>query len=208
MSGLNVSFIKPTAMKKLFALALSFICCTAYAQDSLKYYNQSREQIKTTGMKVLGGWAVGNIVVGGISSYNTTGQTKYFHQMNALWNIINLGVATAGYISSTKNKGKDFTVEQTLSEQRKSEKIFLINGGLDLLYIGGGLYLNNRGNNNNDDKLKGYGSSIIMQGVFLLLFDSVMYTSEKHNGKKLAQFLQKNPITFDGQKVGMVIHLN
>lgn len=194
-------------MKKLFIIILFVICYKAQAQDSLTYFNQSREHIKTTGMKVLGSWAIANITVGAIGNSNTTGQTKYFHQMNAIWNVVNLGTAVAGYISSKKSMDKAFTSEQTLKEQHKIEKIFLINGGLDLAYIGTGLYLNNRGNSNNDDKLKGYGSAVILQGAFLLLFDATMYTAEKHNGKKLVKFLQKNPVTFDGQKIGMIFHL-
>ncbi|MEO8885181.1 MAG: hypothetical protein ABI367_03900 [Mucilaginibacter sp.] len=194
-------------MKKLLAILLSVTCFGAYAQDSLGYYNQSREHIKLTGMKVLGSWAAGNIAIGGISSFNTTGSTKYFHQMNAFWNLVNLGAATSGYLSSQKNKNKTLTADEVLMEQRKIEKIFLVNGALDVAYIGGGAYLNNRGINNNDDKLKGYGSSIILQGAFLLLFDATMYTSEKRNGKKLVQFLQTHPVNFDGHKIGMVFKL-
>ena len=81
-----------------------------------------------------------------------------------------------------------------------------MNSGLDLVYIGSGFYLYHRGNNNNSDKLRGYGSSLIMQGAFLLLFDATMYTSEKNNGSKLRRFLLKNPVTFDGKRVGMVIN--
>ena len=195
-------------MKKLFALILSITCLNAHAQDSLTYFNQSREHIKNSGMKVLGSWAVANIAVGAIGNANTKDQTKYFHQMNAIWNVVNLGVAVAGYIGSKKSIDKSYNSEQTLIEQHKIEKIFLINGGLDLAYIGAGFYLSNRGNNNNDDKLKGYGSAVILQGAFLLLFDATMYTAEKHNGKRLIRFLQKNPLTFDGKKIGMIFNLD
>jgi len=194
-------------MKKIFTLLLLLVSFGACAQGSLSYFNHSREQIKHTGMTVLGGWAVSNIAVGGISSFNTTGSTKYFHQMNALWNLVNLGAATSGLVSAQKNRDKNLTADEVIKEQRKIEKIFLVNGLLDLAYIGGGTYLNRRGINENDDKLKGYGASIILQGAFLLLFDATMYTSEKHNGKKLVQFLQTHPVSFDGQKIGVVFKL-
>ena len=128
--------------------------------------------------------------------------------MNALWNLANLGAAIGGYISGQKNKDKVLTADEVLKQQHKIEKIFLVNGLLDMAYIGGGAYLNNRGNNNNDDKLKGYGSAIILQGAFLLLFDATMYSAEKHNGKKLLQFLQNHPLSFDGHKIGMVFKLD
>ena len=195
-------------MKKLLVLILLITCINAHAQDSLTYFNQSREHIKISGMKVLGSWAVANIAVGAIGNANTMGQTKYFHQMNAIWNVVNLGAAVACYIGSKSNTDKAYTSEQSLKEQHKVEKIFLINGGLDLAYVGAGLYLNNRGNSNNDDKLKGYGSAIIFQGAFLLLFDATMYTAERHNGKKLVNFLKKNPLTFDGKRIGMVFKLD
>jgi hypothetical protein len=55
--------------------------------------------------------------------------------------------------------------------------------------------------------LRGYGSAIIMQGAFLLLFDATMYSSEKNNGNKLRRFMEKNPLIFDGKKIGMVLNL-
>ena len=80
----------------------------------------------------------------------------------------------------------------------------MINGGLDFVYIGTGLYLNNRGNKRDDDKLKGYGSSVIMQGIFLLIFDGTMYKIQRTNGNKLRNFLEKNPIIFTGNSIGII----
>jgi hypothetical protein len=82
-----------------------------------------------------------------------------------------------------------------------------VNGGLDLVYIGAGIYLNHRGNSDNSDKLRGYGSGVILQGAFLLLFDATMYSSERSNGNKLRNFLQKNPVIFDGKKIGLIYNI-
>jgi hypothetical protein len=38
----------------------------------------------------------------------------------------------------------------------------------------------------------------------LLLFDSSMYSAQRHNGNKLRSFLAKNPVTFDGRRVGII----
>jgi hypothetical protein len=194
-------------MKKLITLVLLVSCYSAFAQDSLSAFNFNREHIKKTGMEVLGSWAITNLAVGTIASYNTTGSTKYFYQMNALWNIVNLGAAVSGYISANKGLNKPLTPAESLKQQQKIENIFLINGGLDVVYIGAGIYLNHRGNTNNSDKLRGYGSGIILQGAFLLLFDATMYSSEKSNDHKLRNFLQKNPVIFDGKKIGMIYNI-
>ncbi|TSJ39373.1 hypothetical protein FO440_16630 [Mucilaginibacter corticis] len=194
-------------MQKLFIPFLLFISIKCYAQDSLQNLNFNRNHIKNTGMQVLGAWATANIVTGGIGWAVTSGKIKYFHQINALWNVANLGVAILGYANTIKDKDRIYTDQESLQEQNKLEKIFLVNGGLDLIYIGMGAYLVHRGNMNNSDQSKGYGSGIIMQGAFLLLFDTIMYTSEIHTGNKLRNFLLKNPVTFDGKKVGIVINL-
>jgi len=194
-------------MKKLLIAILVIAFYNAHAQDSLKVLNYDREHIKKTGMEVLGSWAVAHIAVGTIESNRTTGSAHYLYQMDALWNIVNLGAAVSGYISATNNSNKSFSAADALLEQRKIEKIFLINGGLDLVYMGGGVYLNHRGNADNSDKLRGYGSSIILQGAFLFLFDATMYTSERNNGNKLRHFLEKNAVIFDGKKLGMIIKL-
>ncbi|CAN5149079.1 hypothetical protein BH09BAC6_BH09BAC6_26190 [soil metagenome] len=193
-------------MKKLLIFLLLLSCTGVFAQDSLKFFNRRRDDIKITGMEVLGSWAVANIAISGISYYHSTGQSKYFHQMGAIFNLVNLGVAASGYIGTKNNMGETPNPAESLKQQRKIETIFLVNGGLDLVYIGSGFYLHHRGNNNNSDKLRGYGSSLIVQGTFLLLFDATMYTTEKNNGSRLKRFLLKNPVTFDGQKVGMVVN--
>jgi hypothetical protein len=194
-------------MKKLIILIFTAAFYNGHAQDTLKTLNFNREHIKKTGMEVLGAWAIANLATGTIASFNTTGSTRYFHQMNAIWNVVNLGAAISGFINAAKNTNQPLTAIESLKEQRKIENIFLINGGLDLVYIGTGIYLNNRGNSHNNDKLKGYGSGIILQGAFLLLFDGTMYASEKSNGNKLRRFLEKNPVIFDGKKVGMILNI-
>lgn len=189
--------------KLLFVLLISCVGFKIYAQDSLSVFNHKREQIKQTGMTVLGSWAVVNISSGFIASAHNTGSTKYFYQMNGIWNIVNLGAAISGRINADRNIDKTLSSQESLKQQRQIENIFLVNGGLDFVYIGAGMYLHQRGNNDNSDKLRGYGSSIILQGAFLLLFDGTMYTTERSNGNKLRHFLQKTNLGFNGKQLGM-----
>lgn len=157
-------------------------------------------------MQVLGGWATANIITGGIGWASASGTTKYFHQMNAIWNVANLGIALLGYTATIKDKDHVYTPQESFDEQHKLEKLFLLNGTLDFVYIGAGLYLKHRGDTNNSDQNRGYGSAVILQGAFLLLFDATMYASERQAGNKLRRFLIKNPLTFDGQRVGIIVN--
>jgi len=195
-------------MKKILTLCLIAVCSRAIAQDSLKTINYSRYRTTTTGMEVLGSWAIANIGVG-VAGWagSLGGSTKYFYQMDALWNTANLGAALLGFTGAQKDKDKQLSPAESLKEQQKIERIFLINGGFDVAYIGAGLYLHHHGETNNSDQQRGYGSSIILQGAFLLLFDSSMYSAQRHNGNKLRRFLEKNPITFDGRRVGLIYHM-
>jgi hypothetical protein len=194
-------------MKKLLTIILILIGPAAFAQDSLKYYNYSRNQVTATGMKVLGGWAITNIGVGAVGWASSGGSAKYFFKMNVLWNVANLGAAVSGFIGTKADKGKILTAGETMKAQQRIERTFLINGGLDLVYIGAGIFIKHRGDQKNFTDLKGYGSSIMLQGAFLLLFDGTMYSAEKHNGNKLRRFLEKNPVTFDGRSIGMTVKI-
>ena len=157
-------------------------------------------------MTVLGNWAVANIGVGAVGwGGSKGGQNKYFYQMTTMWGAANLGAAILGY---TGNKNKQLSAAETLKAQRKIEKIFLINGGLDLAYIGAGIYLNHRGITHGSAQLKGYGTALLPQGLFLLLFDGTMYATHRSNGNKLRRFFEKNPISFNGREVGMSISLS
>jgi hypothetical protein len=195
-------------MKKALTIILILLCSHAFAQDSLKFYNNSRVRITSTGMEVLGGWGIVNMGTGAIGwSNSTTPESRYFFQMNTIWGTVDFGAALLGYAGIQKHKMKVLTAAETLQEQKKIEKIFLINGALDVAYIGTGLYLKLAGDSRNSPIMKGYGESILMQGGFLLIFDGIMYHAEKTNGNKLRNFLEKHPITFDGRRVGIVYNM-
>jgi hypothetical protein len=195
-------------MKKALTIILILFSAHAFAQDSLKIYNKSRIRITSTGMEVLGGWGILNLGTGAIGWSNSTNlETRYFFEMNTIWGAADFGVALLGYGGLQKQRKKNLTAAEILEEQKKIEKIFFINGVLDVAYIGTGLYLKLAGDSRNSPIMKGYGESILMQGGFLLIFDSIMYRAEKNNGTKLRSFLEKHPITFDGKRVGMVFNM-
>ena len=160
-------------------------------------------------MEVLGSWGIANIGVGVAGWANSKGgSNKYFYQMDAIWGVVNLGIAVIGYTTTQSNKNKILSPEESLKQQQKIEQTFLINGGLDLVYLGAGAYLKHRGNTNHSAELRGYGSSVLLQGAFLLLFDATMYSAEKSNGNKLRRFIEKNPVYINGKGLGMIYHLD
>lgn len=166
-------------MLRLLSSAFCILLSTAaVAQDMSVFdtYNRERNAITRTNMLVLGGWGVGNIA-DGVAGMLTTpwgSEANYFHQMNAYWNVVNVAIAVPGFLGARKRMGRSYDIPATFKEQHKMETSYLINMGLDVAYIGTGLWMQEFGNGRPQKQaalLKGMGNSIMMQGGFLLLFD-------------------------------------
>ena len=149
----------------------------------------------------VGSWASIILIgrgVGGALSNNE--QAKHFHQMNVIWNMVNLGIAIPSYLNA-KKQSSNLSFFQTYNEQRRTEKIFLMNAGIDIAYISSGLILNSESKYHKDKSplLKGFGHSLILQGSFLLIFDLVSYGIHNKNYKKnLAPILKKIDLSDNG----------
>lgn len=179
------------AFKSLFFLFFLLGSFSLLAQDIpvLQDFNQTRVDYNKQGMLILGSWAVGNMVWGGIGASQTIGETKAFHQMNLYWNSLNLIIAGFGYWQATKETpGTDFWA--TVEAQHGIEKVLLLNGALDLAYMAGGLYMKERGLRKDNPRLIGFGKSVILQGAFLLAFDGVMYGFHQVHGQELPALVQ------------------
>jgi hypothetical protein len=190
-----------TGMKKIFLLivAVSFFIHAQAQKDFSDSISQSRNMLTKNAMIVLGGWSIVNIASGFIIAGNTTGEAKYFWRMNAYWNFINLGLAGLGYAGVRKAMKIHYGFTENFKAQHAIEKLYIFNAGLDLAYIAGGFYLRERGKNENDlkkqDQFRGYGSSIAVQGGFLLLMDCVMYALHHKNTSRMNNKLQRWEIT-------------
>ena len=141
---------------------------------------------------------------------STQGETKYVWRMNAYWNFINLGLAGMGYINVRKAMLKRYSLSENLSAQEAIEKLYVLNLGLDLVYITGGFYLRERGNNqekqNSRDQFKGYGTSIVIQGGFLLLMDAVMISLHHKNTVRLNDKIRRLELNTSSGGLGMIYH--
>ena len=65
--------------------------------------------INESAMLVLGTWAAGNILIGTYGNFEASGEAKYFHQFNAAWNVVNLGIATFGYFNAVNSDPSSMT---------------------------------------------------------------------------------------------------
>lgn len=189
-------------IRTLVFLALFFICFESISQEfsALESFNQTRLDYNQKGMLILGTWAVGNMIWGGIAASQTSGQTKAFHQMNLYWNSVNLVIAGLGYWQASKETpSSDFW--QTMDAQSGIEKILLVNAALDLAYMGAGMYLKERGLRKDNVRLIGFGQSILLQGAFLMVFDGIMYAFHHSHAQELPKIVQQISLSANGVSI-------
>lgn len=183
-------------------LVLSASATKAQQFDKAAFQQQfARDmQMNRTGMTVLGTWAGAN-VIGGVTGYFTANNTeaKAFWGMNAIWGATNMGFAAMGLWGSKKEKNMPYTCDKMLQKHEFYKNLFLLNAGLDLGYIGTGLVLNAYADDfDNPAMWHGFGKSIAMQGIALLLFDGTMYTLHKQRDKKWYKLVEGLCVTRNG----------
>ncbi len=181
-------------MQKIFV----FICFIAASFQSFSQKNDlikfEKERVRYTknAMAVLAGWSVVNIVGSGFATKTHNAEVRAFHQMNVMWGGINLAISGLAYYGASREKINNPILADVLKHQNRIEKTYLINLGLDVVYVGSGLLMNKTSDNQkNPAKFKGYGNSIMVQGGFLLLYDALMYGIHRKHGKQLKGLTDK-----------------
>ena len=172
-------------MKRIFLVSCILFSMLSTAQ-SLEQFNKERIQLDKRLMLGLGSWATTNFIVSGVGWATVpSGEAHYFHQMNVMWNTVNIGLAVPGYLKA-KKANSSLSFAETIRTQHQTEKIFLINSGLDIGYMAGGLLLRSEAKNNisKQDQFNGYGNSMLMQGGFLFVFDLTAYIIHNRHSKK------------------------
>lgn len=153
-------------MKKQYSLFLIILLNFSFGSYSQLATNldfeKERLRINKTGMVVLSSWAAANITTGAIGWTVTKGETMYFHQMNVFWNIVNLGIAVPGLFKN--NKEQQISNGRLIKQQYSTEQIYLINNGLNVLYIGSGALLKTIAETypKNQTRFKGYGNALLL----------------------------------------------
>jgi hypothetical protein len=194
-------------MQKLILLiCLLAVSLTSFSQKDVLYkFEKDRIGYQKRSMAVLAGWSAANIIVSGIATNTHNKEMRYFHQMNVMWGSINLVIAGFGYWGAGREKIENPSLEAVLKHQNKIEKTYLINAGLDIVYVGSGLLMNKTSDNQkNPEKFKGYGNSIMLQGGFLLLYDAIIYAIHRKHGKKLNGLVERVALNGGPGSVSMI----
>jgi len=170
--------MKTTSVKSIILFSiLIMISCYTFAQDDYTEFFKRSIMTNSTGMAVLGGWAIGNITLGAYGWAQYSGQQKYFNQMNLFWNTVNLSIAGFALYKNYHTDASLFDAQEILARHLQTEKILLINSALDIGYIGTGFLLRHLSTRSDQrsELLNGYGNSLILQGGFLFVFDLCLY---------------------------------
>ena len=169
-----------------FILFLSSLTMPVFELDpvSLEFFDFTRMAYNRQGMYVLGSWALLNLCVGVVGAFKSKGQIQAFHQMNAYWNLVNLGIAGFG-LWQARQGSLVINFWEILNAQQQIEKVLLFNAALDLAYLSFGFFLIERGRRLVKDNWIGFGKSILLQGAFLLLFDVILYGFQHQLGIEL-----------------------
>lgn len=165
-------------------LFIFFLSSVVFAQSDfeLQSFHLERTNINQTAMLVLGGWAAANILIGTYGNFKASGEAKYFHQFNAMWNVVNLGIAAFGYFNAINSDPASMTNVEIINDFNSLQNFLLLNAGLDAAYIVTGFYLKEKSKNSSSpERLKGYSNSLLLQGGFLLLFDVTLYFVHQSN---------------------------
>jgi len=194
---------------KLKTTLFAVLCMAQSMSAQVADFQQEFQSINKDLMLGLGSFAVTNFVVSGIGY--TTAQdesVQRFHEMNMMWNTVNLGLAVPGYLKARKSTELMSLAEMT-REQRKTERIFLVNSALDLGYIGAGAWMRSAAQNQSDQEalFRGYGNSLIFQGSFLLAFDAFAYYMHHRHAKQLPE-LERVSVQMTGQGFGLRVALD
>lgn len=164
-------------------------------QFSLSDFNADFNKIQKTGMMVFGSWAALNFAGNGIplmlgSNEIVDGTIRSFMIMNIGWNVINGALAGTGYFTCCRKDPAEIDLAGTVKRQYTAEKTFLFNSGLDVGYIGFGLFLTELSERSaNPELVEGFGYSLILQGAALLVFDVAMQVVHAGHRKKLDSHL-------------------
>ena len=189
-------------------LTFLFACCSILpvsaqvSTDEMKSLNLQRINTNRAGMTVLTGWGAANTVAG-IAGYLIADSKEWraFHGMNAIWGITNAGIGLMGLAGVRKEMKMESNCSDMLQRYESTKRLFLINGGLDFFYIGTGVFLKEHAKTQTNPTLwRGFGNSILIQGIFLLLFDGTMYAA--HQGKNKKWYKALNGLCVSGKGIG------
>ena len=119
-------------------------------------------------------WSLLNIAIGVVGLIFAVGSWFYFSMMSASWGIVNLLIAVGLYFHICEGRFLSDGGSKYLEIHNHVERMFVVNIGLDFLYLGVGIFLLKMDGFQDvqlDGVFKGFGWAIICQGSYLWLQD-------------------------------------
>ena len=127
-------------------------------------------------LSLLLGWSFLSMITGLVMQFNPKPFWKQFGLQALVWGAIDALLAAFG-LRSANQKENRYTIgklsfHDETKEAQSFYRILLINTGLDVLYVAGGVWLMQRFKARADRR--GMGLGILVQGLWLFLFDGLV----------------------------------
>jgi hypothetical protein len=178
--------------KYLCLLPLLLLCLSASAQGSTtETFNLRQAETLKFGMLALGFWALINILISSIKLTKSSRNKRYFFQMNIYWNIVNMIIAGGSlyFILSTDPAVR--TLAETVEFHYWVLKLLYLSIGLDLAFLMLAAYLKERSlNSPKAEQYLGWGQSITLQALFLLVLDIALVVLLEGPSEQLLRLVQ------------------
>lgn len=147
---------------------------------------QGHLTLQRDGMTVLLGWSAVNLVGGGVGAVLAEKpRTTAFWLGTAGWNVVNAAIAGSALATIPARRRTALDAQELRRQTDTFERTLLLNVGLDVAYIAASGWVGERGHRTGEERLRGLGTAVLVQGGFLLAFDSVLYVASTRRSAPL-----------------------
>ncbi|NNJ09662.1 hypothetical protein EKD04_004930 [Chloroflexales bacterium ZM16-3] len=121
-------------------------------------------------------WGIGSSFIGAALTLLPSDYWRQFGTQAVTWGVIDLALAVAGQRTALVKAEQSFAGDMSEAKEHADadqfHRILQVNAGLDVIYILTGVFTAIR--YANTPKRRGLGHGIAVQGLFLLIFDSLL----------------------------------
>lgn len=192
-------------MKYIFVLLFILLAINGFSQgisfkDTINNYNKIRIKTDVSGAQILGAWGIANIAAGGVGIATAQGDTKYFFEMNAFFGAANTGVAYIMYYKAQKQAAQNSGFQRSYLNFRSDKRYYATKTLFDagIIAIGAGLSSTTGATKEIKQQYSGFGNSLAVQGIGMLLFDEIMFISHNKNNLNWLRIMDELQITGQG----------
>jgi hypothetical protein len=127
---------------------------------------------------ILGAWGLASTVAGSLLWARAGDEERRaFGRQTAAWGAVDLAIATAAHLRAAR---RDRPMDER--DRRRLYRLLVVNSGLDVVYVVGGAAVAAQADRlsarwpgrrpRSADQLRGDGSAVVLQGLFLFVLDS------------------------------------